>query len=143
MGVRGRAWRCNLRVDRALRGESMKLTIYGQPITKKNSQQIIMAGKRPCIIQSKAYRQYAKLAKEQIALLGACKPFYTPIQVTCLYYLATIRTPDLCNLMASTHDILEDAGIILNDELIKSVDGSRIIGKDPNPRVDIEITEMP
>jgi Holliday junction resolvase RusA-like endonuclease len=120
----------------------MKLTLLGQPITKKNSQQIIMAGKRPCIIQSKAYRQYEKLAKQQIALLGICKPIITPVEVKCLYYLATTRTPDLCNLMAATHDILEHCGVILNDELIKSVDGSRIIGKDPEPRVEIEIKEM-
>jgi Holliday junction resolvase RusA-like endonuclease len=121
----------------------MKLIIYGNPVTKKNSQQIIMAGKRPCIIQSKAYRQYEKAAKEQFALLPPYKPIEWPIQVKCLYYLATARTPDLCNLMAATHDILEHCGIILNDEQIKSVDGSRIMGKDPDPRVEIEIEEMP
>jgi Holliday junction resolvase RusA-like endonuclease len=121
----------------------IELTIYGQSITKKNSQQIIMAGKRPCIIQSKAYRQYAKVAKEQIALLGLSKPIYEPIEVKCLYYLATKRTPDLCNLMAATHDILQDAGVILDDELIKSVDGSRIMEPDKsNPRVEIKITRM-
>ena len=120
----------------------MKLTIFGQPITKKNSMQIIMAGKRPCIIQSKAYRQYAKEAKRQFPV-GSFKPVYGDVEVRCLYYLATTRKPDLLNLMASTHDILEDIGIILNDEQVKSVDGSRIVGKDPDPRVEIEITELP
>jgi Holliday junction resolvase RusA-like endonuclease len=66
-----------------------------------------------------------------------------PVHVKALYYLATARTPDLCNLMASTHDILERCGIIMNDEQIKSVDGSRIMGKDAaNPRVEIEIEEI-
>ena len=119
-----------------------KLTIHGQPITKKNSQQIIMAGKRPCIIQSSAYRKYEKMAKQQIALLGLSKPICGPVEAKCLYYLATTRTPDLCNLMASTHDVLEHCGVIENDEQIKSVDGSRIMGKDPNPRVEITITPM-
>ena len=100
-----------------------------------------MAGKRPCIIQSKAYRVYEKAAKAQLALLGPLKPITGPVQVTCLYYLATTRTPDLCNLMAATHDILEHCGVILNDEQIKSVDGSRIVGKDANPRVEITIWE--
>jgi len=120
----------------------MKLIIYGAPITKKNSQMIIMAGKRPCIIQSKAYRAYEKLAKQQIALLGAGEPIPGPVSVKCLYYLASTRTPDLCNLMAATHDVLERCGIILNDEQIKSVDGTRIMGKDPKPRVEIEITHI-
>jgi len=124
----------------------MKLTIYGQPITKKNSMQIIMAGKRPCIIQSKAYRAYEKMVKHQLFLMPfestISKPISGDVHVKCLYYLATARTPDLCNLMAATHDILEHCGVILNDEQIKSVDGSRIMGKDANPRVEIEINEF-
>jgi Holliday junction resolvase RusA-like endonuclease len=125
----------------------LKLTFFGQPITKKNSQQIIMAGKRPCIIQSKAYRQYEKAAKEQLYAMDGystfSKPFCGPIEVKCLYYLATARNPDLTNLMAATHDILEHCGVIENDNLIQSVDGSRIMGKDAaNPRVEIEIKEF-
>jgi Holliday junction resolvase RusA-like endonuclease len=121
----------------------MKLIIHSQPITKKNSQQIIMAGKRPCIIQSKAYRQYERLAREQIALLALSKPVCGPIEVTCLYWLATSRIPDLCNLLAASHDVLEHCGVIENDSQIISVDGSRIMGKDAaNPRVEITITQM-
>jgi Holliday junction resolvase RusA-like endonuclease len=122
----------------------MQIIIHGQPITKKNSQQIIMAGKRPCIIQSKAYRVYEKAAKEQLYLYSTFpEPILGPVEVKCLYYLATARTPDLCNLMAATHDILEHCGVIANDEQIKSVDGSRIMGKDAtNPRVEIIIRAM-
>lgn len=118
------------------------LTILGSPITKKNSQMIIMAGKRPCIIQSKAYRIYEKMAKQQIALLGAREPISGPVSVKCLYFLATTRTPDLCNLMAATHDVLEKCGLIFDDEQIKSVDGSRIMGKDLQPRVEIIIQDF-
>lgn len=119
----------------------MQIILYGQPITKKNSQQIIMAGKRPCIIQSKAYRVYEKAAKAQLATASR-EPFTAPVHVKALYYLATTRTPDLCNLMAATHDILEHCGVIANDVLIKSVDGSRIVGKDENPRVEITIKKI-
>jgi uncharacterized membrane protein len=55
-----------------------------------------MAGKRPCIIPSKAFKAYEKLAKGQLA---AYPVRYTgPIEVTCLYYLQTARMPDLTNL---------------------------------------------
>lgn len=116
----------------------MKLIIFGSPVTKKNSQQIIMAGKRPCIIQSKAYRTYEKEVKKQLSLI-AYKPISGPVSVKALYYLATARTPDLSNLIAATHDLLEGCGVIINDSQIKSVDGSRIMGKDPDPRVEVEI----
>lgn len=117
-----------------------KIVIYGQSVTKKNSQQIIMAGKRPCIIPSKAFKAYEKLAKAQLSRYPI--RFIGPIEVTCLYYLETARIPDLTNLLAATHDILEHCGIIENDSQIKSVDGSRIVGKDPEPRVEIEIVKF-
>ena len=118
----------------------MELIIRGQPITKKNSQQIILLGKRPCIIQSKAYKKYAALAKAQLCATGSPQPISGPVSVRCLYYLETARLPDLCNLMAATHDILELCRVIENDSQISSVDGSRIMGKDAiNPRVEIQI----
>ena len=118
----------------------MELIIRGQPITKKNSQQIILLGKRPCIIQSKAYKKYAALAKGQLCAMGSPNPISGPLTVVCRYYLETARLPDLTNLMAATHDILELCQVIENDSQTSSVDGSRIAGKDAgNPRVEIEI----
>lgn len=118
----------------------MNMIIHGQPITKKNSQQIIIAGKRPCIIPSQAYKKYAALAKSQLCLTGSPEPLQGPLSVRCLYYLETARLPDLCNLLAATHDILELCRVIENDSQIRSVDGSRIMGKDAaRPRVEIQI----
>ena len=118
----------------------MKIIIRGQPITKKNSQQIIIAGKRPCIIPSQAYKKYAATAKAQLCATGPPTPISGPVSVRCLYYLETARTPDLTNLLAATHDILELCQVIENDSQIQSVDGSRIMGKDAAaPRVEIEI----
>src|SRR5208337_4406593 len=123
--------------------ETLKLIIHGQPITKKNSQQIILIKGRPLIIQSKAYRAYEKLAKAQI---WESRPYIDIINkyiwVCCRYYLATARIPDLVNLLGATADILQAAKVIQDDNLIRSWDGSRIAGKDPVPRVEIEIREI-
>lgn len=49
----------------------------------------------------------------------------------------------MINLEEATADILERAGIIINDRNIVSWDGSRIVGIDKqNPRVEIEIMEV-
>ena len=72
--------------------------------------------------------------------MGSPNPISGPLTVVCRYYLETARLPDLTNLMAATHDILELCQVIENDNQIQSVDGSRIIGKDAaNPRVEIQI----
>lgn len=85
----------------------MKLTLYGKPITKKNSMQIVSYGGRPRLIQSKAYRKYEKDCLEQIGLewcyLG--QPINNKMQVSCLYYLKDNRKTDLTNLLAATHDL--------------------------------------
>lgn len=125
------------------------LVILGQPITKKNSQQMVDIGRvcplckrkeRSLPIQSAPYRKYEKEAKTQICFKGPLPALAGSVWVKTLYYLKTAREPDLTNLMAATHDILERAGVIENDGLIKSVDGSRIMPKDrQNPRCEITI----
>jgi Holliday junction resolvase RusA-like endonuclease len=120
----------------------LHLTIHGQPITAKNSQQIVIAGKRPCIVASKAAKAYFKEARQQLSMISY-KPFDGPIEISAIYYMANARMPDLTNLMAATHDILEKAGVIVNDALIESVDGSRRGGIDrDNPRVEITIKKI-
>lgn len=128
----------------------VKFNIHGNPITKKNSLNMVDIGKQcPCCrrraksipLPSKAFKAYEKAAKEQLRFVShRCKG---PVEVKATYWLQTARRPDLTNLMAATHDILEICGIIENDKLIVSVDGSRIMGKDAdNPRVEIEIREL-
>lgn len=115
----------------------MKIELSGQPITKKNSMRIFNGR----VMQSKAYCNYEKDCLYQ--LMKKRTPLEGKLHVTCLYYMKTAREPDLLNLMAATHDILEKANVIVNDSQIKSVDGSRIMGKDKmNPRVEILLEEF-
>jgi len=115
------------------------LTLYGKPITKKNSMQIIFRNGKPSLIQSDAYLRYERDCLKQIT--GVMKKNVSvPMQVVCLYWLKDRRKTDLTNLLAGTHDILQKSGVIHDDSLIVSVDGSRIMGVDKdNPRVEIEI----
>ena len=118
----------------------MIITLYGQPITKKNHMQIITCAGRPRLIQSKKYREYEKDCLSQLIKTETLK---TQLHIKCLYWLETARKTDLTNLLAATHDILQKAEIIEDDALIKSVDGSRIMGKDKyTPRVEIFIEEF-
>lgn len=124
----------------------MILTIMGPPPTKKNSQQLIDLGRQCAVcrrkaktipLPSKAFKAYEKVAEGQ---LYNCPPIFGEVSVKCLYWLPTARRPDLTNLLAASHDILEHCGIIENDKQIRSVDGSRIMGKDAaNPRVEVWI----
>jgi Holliday junction resolvase RusA-like endonuclease len=124
----------------------LKITIPGQPRPKKNNQ--VMVKGRNLLLQSKPWREYEKFCigtKRKPGWLmqwgNVC--YREPVQMTCLYWRQDRRPTDLLNLLAGTSDLLEKAGIISNDRLVVSVDGSRIMGVDrAAPRVEIEIRPL-
>jgi len=119
----------------------LKIILEGRPATKKNSQQIVMAGnKRRYVIQSKRYLEYENKCLWQLKARYHGETIKGKMAVKLLYWLKDKRLPDLLNLEEATCDILEKAKVIENDRNIYSFDGSRIIGMDKNnPRVEIYI----
>ena len=139
-----------------------EITLPGRPITKKNHQNALpfkitfaKEGSRTrlhcprCgtklktlfrLNQSKQYQDY------ETECLWRLKTYYGPkftssIRLTCLYWMPDHRGwPDLPGLYQATADILEKAGIIVNDRNVVCMDGSRIVGVDKeNPRVEIMV----
>jgi Holliday junction resolvase RusA-like endonuclease len=123
---------------------SVKLVLPGRPITKKNSQRIIINRRtgRPQVIQSERYMEYEAaclwhLKKYRVKFSG-------PVWVKARYWMPNRRSwPDLLGLLQATCDILEKAGIFENDRYVVSLDGSEIVGVDKdNPRVEVTIEEV-
>ena len=123
--------------------DSVKLVLPGRPITKKNSQRIIINRRtgRPQVIQSERYMEY------EAACLWHLKnyrvKFSGPVWVKARYWMPNRRGwPDLIGLLQATCDILEKARIIVNDRYVVKLDGSELVGVDKqNPRAEIEIRE--
>ena len=124
----------------------LTIVLTGRPVTKKNSQQIVLAknGKR-FVIQSKQYLAYEKDCLWQIIAQCHLHPEMSEtitdkVNLQALYFMPDKRVPDLLNLLQATCDILEKARVIDNDKNIISFDGSRIMGIDKaNPRTEIII----
>ena len=121
----------------------MRITLLGNPITKKNHQQIVKLGDRHSLIQSKQYRQYEEDCLWQIP--GSLRILISePVNVKCVYYMQTRRRVDLVNLLEATNDILVKAGVLDDDnsKIVFSHDGSKVMWDKANPRVEIEITRI-
>lgn len=122
----------------------LEFTIPLKPITKKNSQKIIINKRtnRPMIIPSEQYRQYVKDCKYFIKRLD--KPIDRPVNVKAIYYMPSNRKVDLTNLHEALHDILVEYGVLKDDncKIIVSTDGSRVRYDKENPRTEVEITEV-
>ena len=107
----------------------MKLVLYGNPATKKNSMQIFKNSRtgQPFLTQSKRYKDYARDCGRQIT--GKYKKAIDyPINLKCVYYRKSKHRVDLTNLLAATCDILTDYGVIADDnyKIVVSHDGSRL-----------------
>lgn len=116
------------------------------PVTKKNSQQIMLNRKtgRPFIMPSAKYKQYEREA-ERFLQPRPHRPIECELNVKCLFYLPTRRKTDLNNLLEAVTDLLVHAGIIADDHygIVAAHDGSRCYWDKDNPRTEITITRMP
>lgn len=120
----------------------MRIVIKGNPITKKNSQRIVLIGGRPRVIPSKAYKDYE--ARAAIYMPKLDKPIDYAVNVKCIYYMETHRRVDITNLLEASSDILVKYGVLEDDNslIVWSVDGSRVLYSKTDPRTEIEITRI-
>lgn len=111
-----------------------------QPVTKKNSQRIVVNNGRPFVIPSKAYKEYEKAA---MWFLPKAHIDY-PVNIRCLFYMKTHRRVDLTNLLEAIDDVMVEAGTLQDDncEIVAGHDGSRVYYDKENPRTEIYIEEI-
>ena len=124
-------------------GRQMKLTLYGDPRTKKNSARILKAhANRRIVAPSEAFMQYQEKCLWQIK--RPYNPITARVNVRCVYYMATRRKVDLANLIEATTDILVKAKVLADDnsQIVAAHDGSRVDYDKKNPRAEIWIEEM-
>lgn len=121
----------------------MKLTLYGEPRTKKNSARILRTRYgAPFVAPSKAYVDYETDCLRQIKRPHS--PISARVNVRCVYYMKTARRVDLANLIEATTDILVKARVLEDDnsKIVAAHDGSRVDYDKKKPRVEIWIEEM-
>ena len=126
----------------------MKITLYGKPVTKKNSSRILYKKSNgrsiPFVAPSAQYKRYETDCLNQIFVGGYHRlRIDKPVNVQCVYYMPDKRRVDLANLLNATCDILVRGCILLDDnsKIVVSHDGSRVRIDPRNPRVEITITE--
>ena len=121
----------------------IRITIPLPPVTKKNSQRIVLVRNRPMILPSQKYKDYERDAMP--ALLPYRKGYTGPVNLRCLYYMPTRRRVDLCNLLEATCDLLVHHGVLADDnsDVVASHDGSRVLYDKDHPRTEIFLEEVP
>ena len=138
----------------------MRLTIIARkadgtivpPRTKKNSPQLIPNMEYPILVPSEAYREWERAAISSAIRSEVITRDRHTKEIT--FREATINYPVNCRALIyrdrnvgdangyyqGIADLLEKIGVVVNDRLIVSWDGSRL-RKDPDrPRIEVELT---
>lgn len=120
----------------------VRLTIPGAPRTKKTSNRVVRAGRTGClrILPSEAYERWC--SRSMIPLEWRSpnhQAISVPVNCRALFY-RDANAGDAVGYYQGLADLLERAGIVQNDRLIVSWDGSRLLKDAKNPRVEVEIT---
>lgn len=108
------------------------LIICGNPVVLKNSKRIMVTKRRRFVMSSKKVEAYRPQALLQLwKQWGHHPPITAPINLIIRTFGAWKRAsenlPDASNLYQMPEDLLQSAGIILDDRQVESHDGSERI----------------
>ena len=124
----------------------LHITVLGPPVTKKNHGRMVPLGRtgRTILLPSKPYVQWLEASwpqarRQWFAMFG--RTLTTACAVTATVYRVR-RTGDLDNFLAAAGDMLQHAGVVKNDRLIRSWDGSRLEKDAERPRLELLITPL-
>lgn len=124
--------------------QSVKIVLPFRPCPKKNNPRIIppKGNRKMMLLPSEAWTKFIKRCERYILPYGNIQ-FTEPVHVCVHIWLQDARKPDLVNILQGVGDMLEYFKILVNDRLIESWDGSRILGIDRiSPRTEITIKEL-
>ena len=123
----------------------IEFTIPVVPRSKKNNGQIVMGGKYPVLLPSKAYLAFEKDCLPYLYhVKDTAGVINYPVNVECLFFTETKKKIDLPNLLNAIDDAMVKSGLIIDDnrDIIAAHDGSRVFHDKFNPRIEIKITEI-
>jgi Holliday junction resolvase RusA-like endonuclease len=121
----------------------VKFVVMGAPRTKKTSNRVLRFGRFNKVVPSEAWLAWRDRVVPQLKLQWAGRaPIEHSVNVAATFYRDAKRG-DAVGYYQSLADVLQEAGVVSDDKVITSWDGSRL-GKDARrPRVEIQISEVP
>lgn len=99
----------------------MNITIPGRVPSKKNSKRIFRRGGRTIVLPSEGYERWKKQALKVIKKKLIPSPYY----VTYIFRMKGKARSDLDNMIASVNDVLQDAGVLDDDNNILEIEASK------------------
>ena len=132
-----------LPVSEAAIERAISFQIFGAPRTKKNHGRIVTTKGRPRLLPSAQFANWNLGAQIQmIAVRRTVKaPIEFPVNCKAVFYRDANRG-DAVGYYQAIADAMEEGGVLVDDVLIRSWDGSRLDKDAANPRVEVTLTAV-
>jgi Holliday junction resolvase RusA-like endonuclease len=118
--------------------------IPGRPGILKNSKQICRTRSGKTFLKaSDKYAIWEHMALAHVKAQGQEQQINFPVNLACKFYFTNKKwEPDLDNCYAGVQDVLQKAGVLLDDSWIWAHDGSRKIFGARADRVEVTVTRF-
>lgn len=134
---------CDQTLNHADHPQLFICTLPGRPGILKNSKRIVRRGpKKIGVLKSEAYIQWATIAGALLRRTHTGPPISEPVNLSVtLYYQDHAGEQDCTNAIQGIEDLLAEVGVLENDKLIYSLNGTRKVYDLNEPeRARIELT---
>lgn len=124
--------------------QTLRLTLPGIPRTKKNSQRIVPRGKHHIPLPSEAWKTWAAALVPKLKAWMAQnrqQPIAHPVNCRALFYRDALRG-DAVGFYQGLADLLQKAGVLVDDKYVTQWDGSRLLKDAARPRVEVTLTRI-
>lgn len=109
------------------------LVIEGRPASKKNGKDALQR-------EGARYRAWARAAVMQLQLQWKRTPTITkPVRLSCVFYEHPVQRFDLAGVFQAICDVLQEAGVLQNDRLVRGTGPMDIRRDRSRPRVVITL----
>ena len=122
----------------------INLTLPMRVISKKNSKRLIMRGGRKFFVPSEAFERFKQDANASFyqQCNGKLPKIKGPVRIDCIFYIKGAYKVDVDNLYTSILDVLQNCGIIEDDNFVLEGYLKKIPGY-TDWHTDIVIEELP
>lgn len=117
----------------------IKLIVPGKAMILKNHKRIFGRGRRKIVLPSERYLAWEKEAMLHVARQMTVSGINHPVFVDYKFYLKNFQgEPDASNLVEGIQDVLQKAGVLVNDKLVRKFTAEKIFGEG-DARTELEI----
>lgn len=121
---------------------AIRFTIEDRPASKKNGKEMLRIKGKPKFVENARYQRWERSAIEQLGKFYTAEPITEPVRMSLVIYEHPMQRGDLAGIFQGVCDMLQKAGVLKNDRLVRGSGTMDILRDRDRPRIEITLTNF-